>query len=313
MRWALPLAAVLTVLFILTIHGILAVQAPVGAPVAVVEGWIPEAQLAAVADTLMRRRYDRVHTVGTVRPFSYHLVSGEAVAVDLRSPATGDFTLTAAGLPGAEVAVLADGDTLVRWPMAVGLARFSIQLPTAVHRVIVAALNPQPPPGGAPSVFTLWAGIDGRGLHALQDSTVLLHADGPSVPAWPTYAHLAAAKLIDLGVPAERITIVPAWGEPDSRTWANAATFGAFARQQGYTAVDLLALGVHARRSRALMRRGCGEGVQVGVIALEDPRCPSQGWWRLWKGWFYVLKEVVGSGEPYAVDLTRLSGAIFSA
>jgi hypothetical protein len=305
MRWALLLAAVLAVLFILTIHGILAVQAPVGAPVAVVEGWIPEAQLAAAADTLLRRRYQRVHTVGTVRPFSYHLVAGEAVAVDLRTNATGVLTLTAAGLPSAEVAVVADGDTMVRWPMATGLARFSLPLPAAVHRITVAALNPVPPPGAAPSVFTLRAAIDGRDLHALQDSTVFLHADGSSAPAWPTYAHLAAAYLTRLGMPAGRITVVPAWGEPDSRTWANAATFGAFARQQGYTSVDLLALGVHARRSRALMRRGCGDGITVGVIALEDPRCPSHGWWRHWKGWFYVLKEVVGSSEPYAVDITR--------
>jgi hypothetical protein len=305
MRWTLPLVAVLAVLFTLTIHGILSVQAPLGAPVAVVEGWIPEAQLAAAADTLLRRGHQRVHTVGTVRPFSYHLAAGEAVAVDLRTPGPGTFTLTAAGLPGAEVAVVADGDTLVRWPMATGLAHFSLPLPSPVHRLTVAALNPQPPPAPAPSVFTLRAAIDGKGLHALQDSTVFLRPDGSTATAWPTYAHLAAAKLVDQGVPAERITIVPAWGEPDSRTWANAATFGAFARQQGYTTVDLLALGVHARRSRALMRRGCGDGIAVGVIALEDPRCPSQGWWRHWKGWFYVLKEVLGSGEPLAVDLTR--------
>lgn len=300
--WALP---VLLVLFVVFIHGILALNEPLGAPVAVVEGWMPEDRLCTAADTLIARGYTKVHTTGTVRPFAYYLQVNEGVDVVLREAVSGELRLQAAGQPGARILLLTGRDTLTTWTMELGVQWFSFSLPRALQQFRLRSVNPLYPTSTTPNVFTVRCIVNGHNVHGLQRETLFVRADGRLEKAWPTYAHSAAAKLVECGVPADRVQAIPTWGRPDSRSWGNAATFGAFAQHTGYTAVDLISLGVHARRSRNLMRRGCGPSIAVGVISLDDPRCPRHGWWKHWKGWFYVLKEVVGAGVPYAVDLTR--------
>ena len=136
-------------------------------------------------------------------------------------------------------------------------------------------------------------------------STLFISPDGTVDDAWPTYAHKAAHDLIELGLPAERVNAVPSWGRPDSRSWANANYFAVFAREHGIRAFDVASLGVHARRSRDLYRRACGEGYRVGVISIRDPQCPPKTWWRKPSGWVFMLKEIFGSSEAMAVDLTH--------
>lgn len=304
-KWSLLSMAVLLLLFIAFIHGILAVQAPVGAPIAVVEGWMPEDQLRIAADTVLKRGYTKVHTTGTVRPFSYFLNVNEGLDVALREPASGTLLLGAAGQPGSQLLLIGDRDTLATWTMGLGVQEFSLPLPVARRHFRLLSFNPTYPTSAAPNVFLLLFQVNRENVHLLQRETLFVRADGRFEKAWPTYAHAAAAELIAAGVPAERVQPIPTWGRPNSRSWGNASTFGAFAQAQRYNAVDLITLGVHARRSRGLFRRGCGPDIAVGAIAIDDPRCPAEGWWQQWRGWFYVLKEIAGAGEPFAVDLTR--------
>ncbi len=302
MLWAMP---VLALLFVVFIHGILAVQAPLGAPVAVVEGWMPPDRLKEVAVALRARPVQHIHTTGTVRPFTYHLHVHERVEVELRGPCTGELRVRAAGLPGSRVVLLADSDTLDTWSLEEKASVHRFLLPRPVEHLGFLSVNDLAPDGTAENVAVVGASLGGENLHQLQRHTWRVMADGERLEGWPTYAHAAAQLLIANGVPADRIIPVPAWGRPDSRSWANAATFGLYAQQHGYTAVDVYTLGVHARRSRNLFRRGCGPGIDVGVISIPDPRCAAEDWWRHWRGWFYVLKEVAGASEPYAVDLTH--------
>jgi hypothetical protein len=240
-----------------------------------------------------------------VRPFSYYLQVNEGLDLALREPVSGTITLAAAGQPGAQVMLVSDGDTLAAWSMGSEVQRFSVPLNEARRHFRLVSSNPSSPTSTSPNVFLLWFRANGENMHLLQRETLFVRADGRLEKAWPTYAHSAAAQLIAAGVPVERVQPIPTWGRPDSRSWGNASTFGAFAQAQRYTAIDVVTLGVHARRSRGLFRRGCGDGIQVGVIALDDPRCSEDGWWRHWRGWFYVLKEVAGSSQPIAVDLTH--------
>ncbi|MBL8001489.1 MAG: hypothetical protein JNL05_05965 [Flavobacteriales bacterium] len=305
LKWTLWALLALFLLSLPFIHSILAVQAPVNAPVAVVEGWMPEERLCTAADTLLARGYTKVHTTGTVRPFAYYLLVNEAVDVVLREDVTGEVMVMAAGQDGAYLQLLSGADTLRTWALSTAMQRFSHTL-SGIHRQFrLRSINPAHPESTTSNVYTLRFEVNGLNVHGLQQETRFVRTDGRMEEAWPTYAHAAAAKLVACGIPAERVQAIPTWGRPDSRSWGNAATFGAYAQREGYTAVDLISLGVHARRSRNLMRRGCGPSVTVGVISLDDPRCPRVGWWKHWKGWFYVLKEVVGASVPYAVDITR--------
>ena len=151
-------------------------------------------------------------------------------------------------------------------------------------------------------IKSLYFGEDNA--HQLQDTTFFVWRDSTFAAAWPTYAHKCKADLERLGVKAEMIA-VPSWGTPDSRSWANASFFGVRAKADKLSSFDVITVGVHARRSRELFRRACATDVNVGVVSLEDPQCPSDGWWRKRNGWIQMLKEIGGSGEPLAVDLTR--------
>ena len=305
LKWSLLLVPVGLLLFIGSIHPILAFTELSGGKVAVVEGWMPRPQLEAAAALIREGGYTRVHTTGTIRPFAYYLKPGEALDVVLRVPASGEVVLEAAGLPGALMMLLSGSDTLCTWVLKerIDTYRFLLNMPRTQVRLL--SQNPAAPNGEADNVFTLQFSIGGENVHLLQRQTLFVRADGSMSKAWPTFAHVAAYELHASGIPEGRIEAVPSWGEPDSRSWANAAAFGLFAHAQGYTAVDVFTMGVHARRSRNLFRRGCGPEVNVGVVSIPDARCARADWWRHWRGWFYVLKEVAGSSEAYAVDLTH--------
>ena len=125
-------------------------------------------------------------------------------------------------------------------------------------------------------------------------SAEFISTDTSRAPAWPTYADASAAELHQLGISADRIVIAQATDPTVSRTLANAQGFALRARRDGVQQVDVLSLGVHARRSRKMYRKACGDDMTIGVIALRDPEAPPGEWWKSLHGWFKVVKEVAG-------------------
>jgi hypothetical protein len=174
-----------------------------------------------------------------------------------------------------------------------------------VQQFRVMAWNDRTIDPSSSDIFVLSFRADGSNVHALQRETVFIRPEGRMEPAWPTYAHRAKGLLMKAGVPEEKITAVPSWGKPDSRTWANASAFGVRAKEDGIKAFDIATVGVHARRSRGLFKEACGPGVTVGVISIPDPYCTAGNWWKSIRGWATLLKEVVGSSEVQAVELTH--------
>jgi len=300
--FAAPLAVVLAML--LAAHPHLAITEPVGAEVLVVEGWMEEPQLSEVARLADSVGYKRIYTTGTVRPFTYYLKVNEAIVVRFNERHTGRIAMNVSGLPGAAFRVVANGDTVMERWVEPRPARFeSAELVTADSLVITSFNSTHPDPNNA-NIFIKYMRMGDENIHHLQDTTILVHRDGSRIPGWATFADHCAARLVELGVRPAPIP-VPAYGKPDSRSWANANHFAFRAKADGITAFDVVTVGVHARRTRELFRRACGPGTQVGVIALDDPACPRHGWWRKRNGWLLMLKELGGASEPLAVDLTR--------
>jgi hypothetical protein len=275
-----------------------------GGKVLVVEGWMDPPAFAEAARLALDSGYTRLYTTGTVRPFSYYLAPKEAVQAVCTEPVMGRLTVEVAGNNGGGFFLIADGDTLL--DQAIG------PLPLAYHaevahparalRVVAWAMPMDP---GEPEVFLSQLTIGGVNLNLLQEESRFIRPDGSSIPAWPTYAHSAKAALEQLGIPAASITAVPALGEPRSRSWGNAHAFGLQARMDGLTAMDVATTGVHARRSRNLFQLACGPGVKVGVVALADPWCTRGNWWKSYRGWATVLKEVIGVPEAQAVEISK--------
>lgn len=283
----------------------LAITERSGGNVLVVEGWLEEAQMKEAATLALKGNYRAVCTTGSIRPFAYYLERNRTIDIQLVRPTTGKVLFEASGLPGAGFALLADDDTLVDHDVQPAPATFRARItrPSA-HLRFRAFMNGSVSPGES-VLFVRYMTIEGVNVHLLQSITRSVPEAGQAKIASPTYAHKAAEDLIRLGLPEAMVQAVPSWGRPDSRTWANANYFAVYAKEHGIKAFDVATLGVHARRSRDLYSKACGEGYRVGVISIPDPRCPPGKWWRKASGWVFMLKELFGSSEVIAVDLTH--------
>lgn len=284
-------------------HPYLAVTERSGANVLVVEGWMEPGQLAQVPRWIDSLHYTHVYTTGTLRPFSYYLKNGDTLEVSFAAPRTGSIELRVGGLPGAGFAVFVEDSRIAQEEVDTQPNTFNIHPSSAISHLRIVSMNRQAMDSHENNLFIQWARIGGEDLHQA-GSTTILPASGQPYPGWPSYANKCAADLRDLGVRVP-VVAVPAPGRPDSRSWANASWFGVRAKTDKLVACDVITVGVHARRTRALYQRACGPDVRVGVIALTDPRCASDDWWRHRDGWVLMLKEIGGSTEPLAVDLTR--------
>lgn len=283
----------------------LAITETGGSKVLVVEGWMEDDALQQAAQLILDSGYTRVYTTGTVRPFAYYLQPGHGLRVQLREAEQAALEVHVSGLPGAAFVLIADGDTLLDQAVEPHGQSFRADLPRPVTHVTVVAkaMNLAP---GTPAIFIRHLTIGGLNVNLLQDRTWFTRPDDVAMPAWPTYAHSARAALVRKGVPSGLITAVPAYGLPRSRTWGNAHAFGHQVRNDDLAAYDVATVGVHARRSRNLFRAASGPQVRVGVVALTDPYCTGANWWRSYRGWATLIKEVLGTPERQAVEIKRM-------
>ncbi len=287
-----------TLLFLLALgfgaYPYLAVTAPVGANAVAVEGWIPDAMMPAVKAEIDQRGYSTVYTTGTIRPFSYYLKNGEAIDVVLSAPVRGEVRMNVSGIGGAGFMLIAGSDTLINQKVTGEPHRYSTHLPQAVDHLRLVSFNTSLPPAELDNIFVKYLRISWINVHEISRSIEFVRVDSTRSPAWPTYAHASAAYLERLGIGSEKIIIAPATDPTVSRTLANAQGFALRAKEQGLNKVDVLSLGVHARRSRKMYRKACGGTMEVGVIALRDPEAPPGEWWKSVRGWFKVAKELAG-------------------
>ena len=106
----------------------------------------------------------------------------------------------------------------------------------------------------------------------------------------------AVDKLIRNGVPPDVISKASYPAIQADRTYHAAMAVKAWLAQQRVpvTAVDIVTLGPHARRTRVLYEKALGDDVEVGVIAVRDFRIDPRHWWRTSQGARSVIGEAVG-------------------
>jgi len=117
---------------------------------------------------------------------------------------------------------------------------------------------------------------------------------GMPVP-WNNYADRGARYLAAHGLADVTIDAVPAPASTQDRTFFSAVVVRDWAARQRIRldAVDLLSVGVHARRSRMMFRAAFGPGVEVGVIAAQPSFHDPQRWWKTSMGAKLVLGESI--------------------
>lgn len=307
LRWLLvpPVIALLGIVTVALSFPFLAVDAPSGARVAVVEGWIEDTYMAQVKGLLDEGAYDTIYITGTPRNFSYTLRIGDTVVVDLQRPATGVLLVNACGAKDAGLLVLGEQGVL----LADSVHGLCIDRKTTITNATTRLYFTPTHTGFADPrwklLFLNYVKIDGLNLHALQRSVTIIHANGTHTPGTPSFADAAANSLVATGLPLERLHRLPTVMLGESRTWANAQRFAQEAKAQGIQRVDVISFGIHARRSRLTFARACGRGTTVGIRCVEDPELQRGRWWRSPIGWAKVLRELAGVPASYLVERTR--------
>lgn len=278
---------------VLFAHPWFAKNEPTGAPVLVVEGWIPDDALAAVARLWHMGRYERLFVTGTMRPYAYHLSANETLELRAVAGVKGKLVLRMDGLPGAQWACIADDDTLLQGTVGRRGKVHRVELPRPVHLLRVVDRTSATPTPGAPVLFVGHLAVNGTNAHALPVTTTLIAADGTRTPGRPTHAEDAIERLVTMGIPRDRMVPVPDLTEHD-RTRQSARMVHHILQREGIARYDVVTLGVHARRTHAAHLALARGDMQVGVIALPDPQCPRWTWWLRPMGWARMVKEVMG-------------------
>jgi hypothetical protein len=122
-------------------------------------------------------------------------------------------------------------------------------------------------------------------------------SDGSHAEPKATYADWGAERLRNVGISSDLVEAVPCWVEHRDRTYHSALAIRKWFEnhQLSPTAIDVVSMGPHARRTRLLFQEAFGKRVSIGVIAVPDDAYDPAHWWRSSEG----VREVVGEGLAY--------------
>lgn len=144
-----------------------------------------------------------------------------------------------------------------------------------------------------------------EGLAQLRpDSHERVFATGGPLPRgdylsdYGSYAAVAAATAIRLGLSSNQVSAVPSGAVYRNRTFASALALRDYCRSNGVVVdkLNLVSLGAHARRSQLCFQRAFGADVDIGILAIENREYDPRRWWRFSQG----IKEVGGESLAWA-------------
>jgi hypothetical protein len=275
----------------------LAVTEPSGSRTVVVEGWIPQERMPEVLAEVQRRGYEHILTTGTMREASYYLLNGDTLVCTFDPPVSGEFRANLSGLSGAYALFIADRDTLIRVNVTADNVEYIVKDTLLRRKIRMISGNSGQVPDDVANIYLKHLTVDGENIHVLQRNMRIAHAEGPDSPGRPNFAEALAFHLRNAGADPSRITALPSTRITGGRTWSNAMSFARYAEDAQLTSVDVLSMGVHARRSQHMYQLACGDALSVGVISMPDPLALPGNWWQHRIGWATVLKEIIGLPE----------------
>jgi hypothetical protein len=111
-----------------------------------------------------------------------------------------------------------------------------------------------------------------------------------------TYAQLAAATLLSLGLRTNQLLVAPGSMTYRSRTRHSALAARESLRTNGVVlqGINVISEGTHARRSWLVYRRIFGSQVPVGIISFPPQDYDPQRWWVTSAGAKSVITEAIG-------------------
>jgi len=204
---------------------------------------------------------------------------------------------------------------LPSWPLALGgfvaCVLVAVWLFFASHDFLAVT---QRAPGAEVLVVESWVADS-----AMEEVAALMNApDSPYGSVWltgpvfesgsyafekfGTFSEMAAVTLVALGVPTEKVRVVPAEKHQRHRTHTAARLLReSFEHDGGIPAAfDLATVDVHARRSRTVYRKVFGDG--VGVIALPPSSFDPKDWYKTSTGVKTTIFEIIALSYEIIAD-----------
>ncbi|MCS6794145.1 MAG: YdcF family protein [Oscillatoriaceae bacterium SKW80] len=118
---------------------------------------------------------------------------------------------------------------------------------------------------------------------------------GYHLSEYKSFAELAAATLIALGLEKEYVVAVPAPNSLQNRTYTAAVALKEWLLNSDLKvrAINLYTLGPHTRRSWFIFKKVLAPEISVGAIAAEPIDYNSQNWWKSSEGVRTVIFETI--------------------
>jgi hypothetical protein len=121
-------------------------------------------------------------------------------------------------------------------------------------------------------------------------------AEGEQWSEHKTLAEAAAARLRALGAAPEVVEPVASVAVSRNRTYASALGVRRWFQERGLAvkAINVMTVGVHARRTRLMYEKAFGKHVAVGIIAVRNRSYDPRHWWESSEGAKEVILESIG-------------------
>jgi uncharacterized SAM-binding protein YcdF (DUF218 family) len=112
---------------------------------------------------------------------------------------------------------------------------------------------------------------------------------------YQNFAEIGAATLRQLGVPEEKLIVVPAPYTKSERTLASAVAFRQWLLDSNYRldSINLFTHDTHARRSWLIYKQVLAPNITVGVIAAKPPGYNPKKWWIYSEGVRSIISESI--------------------
>ncbi|HOW66556.1 MAG TPA: YdcF family protein [Candidatus Paceibacterota bacterium] len=119
---------------------------------------------------------------------------------------------------------------------------------------------------------------------------------GHFLVSFQTYADLAAATCLRLGLSSNQVIAVPAERVERDRTYCSALALKQWLVSQNrqIEALNVVSLGAHSRRTWLSFRKVLAPETRVGILSMPNREYDAAAWWRSSEGFKEVLAEVLG-------------------
>jgi uncharacterized SAM-binding protein YcdF (DUF218 family) len=120
---------------------------------------------------------------------------------------------------------------------------------------------------------------------------------GGYVNDYQTAAGVGAGSLKKAGIPADLVQMVPSHVIDRDRTYSSAIALRDWLRDRNMQVrgLNVVTEGAHARRTRLLYEKAFGPGINIGVIAVNNPDFNANRWWHYSEG----VEDVIDEGVAY--------------